>query len=87
MFRDYLESSSVHGLVYLSEAKDKVSKAVWFACIATSFSVAVYVNYSSFVQWENNPTMISSYRKVKVEVRKEIDAIPILMQLGQQLLF
>ena len=68
MFRLYLESSSIHGLRYLSESKGKLPKMLWLVFIAASFMAAFYIIYNNVKQWENSPSVITTVKPIEIEV-------------------
>ena len=67
---EYLESTSIHGLAYLSEAKEILVKSLWFVCISISFSTAAYFIHASFVGWEDNPAVVTAVGPAVVEVKR-----------------
>ena len=54
-FRDFLESSSIHGLSYISTCKSKIAKAGWTAVVALGFVFASFLIHSSFSNWAESP--------------------------------
>ena len=46
-FSEFLESSTIHGLVYISTAKSKTARAAWVAIVAACFATAIYMITSS----------------------------------------
>ena len=65
---EYLEGTSIHGLRYLSEAKEVIVKFLWFLCITVSFSTAGYFIHASFLGWDENPAVVTSVGPALVEV-------------------
>ena len=53
--REFLESSSIHGLFYISTCKSKVAKAGWTLVVALGFSFAFFLIHSSFSDWAESP--------------------------------
>ena len=68
--REFLESSTIHGLVYISTAKvgvresglfnddclqTKTGKLLWFLIVCIGFMVASYLINSSYVDWQKSP--------------------------------
>ena len=39
ILKEFLESSTIHGLSYISTSRSKRAKSVWFFCILVSFSI------------------------------------------------
>ena len=52
--RDFLESSTIHGLVYISTTK-RLVKLLWFIVVISGFTVAGTIIYQSFQDWSENP--------------------------------
>ena len=61
--REFLETSTIHGLVYISSAPSKVSKAFWMLVVVFGFSTAFFLINSSYVDWQASPiaTSISTH--------------------------
>ena len=53
--KDFLESSTIHGLWYISTSKSKTAKAVWILVVAFGFGSAGYLIQSSFADWTDSP--------------------------------
>ena len=53
--REFLEASSLHGLVYISKAESLVAKILWAVSVIVSFSLAGVLIHQSFANWSNNP--------------------------------
>ena len=51
--KDYLESSTIHGLVYISTAKKL--RLFWIFVVLASFSYSSLTIYNSFQSWADNP--------------------------------
>ena len=54
-FREFLESSSIHGLIYISTAKSFSSKFFWIMIVALSFVTSTILIESLFRSWSVNP--------------------------------
>ena len=54
MFRDFLESSSIHGLNYISTT-GKFSRLFWTLIVVTSFIGASTLIFQSFKDWNDSP--------------------------------
>ena len=52
--KNFLESSTIHGLVYWSTTK-KVSRLFWILVVITGFSGAGYMIQQSFDSWNESP--------------------------------
>ena len=53
-FRSFLESSTIHGLTYISSTR-KYVRLFWIFVVITGFSAASFMIYQSFQAWEENP--------------------------------
>ena len=54
-FRDFLESSTIHGLVHISTAKSKTLKALWVAIVVACFAIAIHMINDSYNEWQESP--------------------------------
>ena len=54
-FQEFLESSTLHGLVYISTCKYKVQKIFWVCVVVLGFMTAGYLIRGAFLDWEENP--------------------------------
>ena len=63
IFREFLDTSTIHGLAYISSAPSKLSKIFWFLIVVTGFSCAFYFINSSYEDWQATPiaTSISTH--------------------------
>ena len=53
-FKEFLESSTIHGLVYISKTK-KFTRICWTLVVITGFIVAWLLIGQSFDQWKHSP--------------------------------
>ena len=53
--REFLENSTIHGLVHISTAKSKTARAAWVAIVAACFATAIYMITSSYKEWQESP--------------------------------
>ena len=53
--RDFLESSTIHGLVYISTAKSRTAKIAWVIIVAICFSIAIFMIAGSYKEWQDSP--------------------------------
>ena len=51
----FLESSTIHGLVYISTAKGKAARCAWAAVVLVCFSIAIGMITSSYKEWQESP--------------------------------
>ena len=61
--RDFMESSTVHGLVHVSTAKSKAARIAWASIVVACFAIAFYIITSSYKEWQESPvsTTITTY--------------------------
>ena len=50
--KDFLESSTIHGLVHISTARSKTVRVVWFAIVVACFAIAVHMIVDSYKEWQ-----------------------------------
>ena len=53
-FKDFLESSTIHGLTYISTTR-KLVRVFWILVVIFGFSTASFLIYQSFQAWEESP--------------------------------
>ena len=53
--KEYLESSTIHGLSYISTSKSRIAKAGWLIIVVLGFGSAGYLILSSFSDWASSP--------------------------------
>ena len=68
-FCDFLESSTIHGLVHISTAKSRAARAAWVAVVVACFSIAIAMIYSSYNEWQESPvsTTITTHPITELE--------------------
>ena len=54
-FREFLEGSTIHGLVHISAAKSKAARAAWVAIVVACFAIAAYMIAGSYKEWQESP--------------------------------
>ena len=61
--KEFLESSTIHGLVYISSAPSKLAKVFWLLVVVAGFSCSIYMINDSYVDWQASPiaTSISTH--------------------------
>ena len=57
--REFLESSTIHGLAHISTGKTLLVKALWAIIVITSFCVGVSLIVKSYQSWELSPIITS----------------------------
>ena len=72
MISDYLRTTSIHGLRYLTTAKNKTIRFIWFVCVLGSFTTAIYIIYLNVLNWENSPSVLTKAQPVLVENELEM---------------
>ena len=67
--REFLESSTIHGLVHISTAKSKAARAVWVAIVVACFATAIYMITGSYKEWQESPvsTTITTHPITELE--------------------
>lgn len=68
LLKEYLESTSIHGLVYLVKGEGILAKVLWFLCTVCSFAMAATLIHLNILHWENSPVMVSDTRPVLLQV-------------------
>ena len=58
-FKDFLESSTIHGLNYISTSKKYLLKFFWICVVLGGVSTAVYLIGKSFSSWKESPILTS----------------------------
>ena len=53
-FRIFLESSTIHGLAYISTTK-RISKIFWIFAVISGFTTAAFLIHTSFKSWADSP--------------------------------
>ena len=56
---EFLESTTIHGLVYISTCKNRWARVLWICTIILGFGGAGYLIYDSFNDWAESPTVTS----------------------------
>ena len=57
--RDFLESSTIHGLVHISMGKNVFIRWVWGIIVVACFSCGIYMIESAVESWVDNPVVTS----------------------------
>ena len=53
--KNFLESSTIHGLTYISAANWKILKAFWVLVVISGFTGAGVIIHQSFQSWDESP--------------------------------
>ena len=66
---DFLEGSTIHGLVHISTAKSKTARTTWVAIVVACFAYAIYMINSSYEEWQESPvsTTITTHPITELE--------------------
>jgi hypothetical protein len=54
-FKEFLETSTIHGLVYISTSRTKVLKATWVIIVLVAFITALNLINNSYIEWDKDP--------------------------------
>ena len=67
--RQFLESSTIHGLVHISTAKSRAARVAWFGIVVACFAVAIHMITSSYKEWQESPvsTTITTHPITELE--------------------
>ena len=57
--REFLESSTIHGLIYISSSGTRLTKLFRFLVVVSGFTAAFVLINNSFHSWEKSPISIS----------------------------
>ena len=57
LIREFLESSTIHGLAQISTAKSLTARTVWTAIVVVCFAFAVYMITDSYKEWQESPVL------------------------------
>ena len=57
--REFLESSTIHGLAHISTGKTLLVKALWVIIVITSFCIGVSLIVKSYQSWDLSPIITS----------------------------
>ena len=52
---NFLESSTIHGLVHISTAKSHTARALWTAIVVACFASAIWMITDSYKDWQESP--------------------------------
>ena len=67
--RDFLEGSTIHGLVHISAAKSTKERLAWVAIVVVCFAIAISMITSSYKEWQESPvsTTITTHPITELE--------------------
>ena len=67
--REFLENSTIHGLVHISTAKSKAARAAWVVIVVACFATAIYMITGSYKEWQESPvsTTITTHPITELE--------------------
>ena len=52
---EFLENSTIHGLVHISTAKSRGARVAWFIIVLACFSIAIMMITNSYKEWQDTP--------------------------------
>ena len=55
LLRDFLETSTIHGLYHISSAKSLAARFTWLSVICACFGGAFFMVNNAFVEWNESP--------------------------------
>ena len=55
ILKEFLESTTIHGLYYISTCKSWFAKAGWMVVVALGFASSTFLIHSSFADWAASP--------------------------------
>ena len=53
--KEFLESSTIHGLTYISTIRNPLIKLFWIGVVTVGFVTSIFLINRSFTDWENSP--------------------------------
>ena len=59
ILRDFLETSTIHGLAYISNVPSKTGKVIWLTIVVAGFCTSGYLINDSFKEWDETPVSTS----------------------------
>mgnify|MGYP002213879041 CR=1 FL=1 len=67
--QEFLENSTIHGLVHISTAKSKAARVVWVAIVVACFAFAIHMIVDSYKEWQESPvsTTITTHPITELE--------------------
>ena len=76
--KEFLESSTVHGLSYISSARNRPTKLFWISIVIMGFSTAGYLINNAFLGWKKSPidTSIETFPISEVHFPKMVVCPP-----------
>ena len=66
--KEYLESSTIHGLVYIATSRHPLGKLLWLSVVIAGFSGAVMIIRQSFTSWATSPVSTTIETKAVAEL-------------------
>ena len=55
ILKEFLESTTIHGLYYISTCKSRIAKAGWLLVVVMGFAASTVLIHSSFSEWAKSP--------------------------------
>ena len=66
---EFLEGSTIHGLVHISTAKSRAARVAWVVIVVASFAFAIREITNAFQEWQESPvsTTITTHPITELE--------------------
>ena len=55
LVREYLQTSTIYGLNYISSARSVAAKAIWVVIVCVSFGIAICLINNAYKEWQDWP--------------------------------
>jgi hypothetical protein len=76
--QEFLESSTIHGLTYISTSRNSLIKLIWIFIVISGFFTAGMLINNAFLDWDKTPieTAITTFPISEVQFPKIIVCTP-----------
>ena len=66
---EFLENSTIHGLLHISQTKSKASRTAWVVIVVACFAIAIFMILGSYEEWQESPvsTTITTHPITELE--------------------
>ena len=61
--KDFLQSSTIHGLFYIGSSKSKAVQIFWILAVSCGFILGLFMIYNAFSSWEESPVISTARTK------------------------
>ena len=67
--REFLETSTIHGLAHISASKSQAARAAWVTIVVACFVFAIHMITNSYTEWQESPvsTTITTHPITELE--------------------